>query len=297
MPDGPPLPLLLVGPVTVDHIDDQRMPGGAVSYGAAVAAAFGIRARVLTIAGPDADLTPLEGHDVHLVKSDASVTFVFEPSDDGRRMRVPAQPSRPLSASDLPEDWHDPGTLLIAPLIERDVDTPSFEAIARSTERVGVMTQGLQRALDADGFVDISEPRNISLVRTSSHTYSFFRSEREAALWTNELSQTAVARGARLVTTRGSAGAELRRGEQRLEIDAFPTRSDIDATGAGDVFATALILALGQGEQAALQIAAAFAAASVEQVGPAPLPDLTEIKRRLATGGTAAGGSGRGARA
>lgn len=202
MPDGPPLPLLLVGPVTVDHIDDQRMPGGAVSYGAAVAAAFGIRARVLTIAGPDADLTPLEGHDVHLVKSDASVTFVFEPSDDGRRMRVPAQPSRPLSASDLPEDWHDPGTLLIAPLIERDVDTPSFEAIARSTERVGVMTQGLQRALDADGFVDISEPRNISLVRTSSHTYSFFRSEREAALWTNELSQTAVARGARLVTTR-----------------------------------------------------------------------------------------------
>ena len=296
MTSGPPLPLLLVGPITVDHIGGQRMPGGAVAYGATVASAFGIRARILTIAGPEADLSPLEGHDVQLVEDRATVTFVFEPSEHGRQMRVPERPSRPLSANDLPEDWRSPAMLLLAPLIQGDVDMPSFEAVATSAKRVGVMTQGLQRELQ-DKEVVITAPHDYSFVLTSSHLYTFFRSAREAALWTDEQTTLALERGARLVTTRGSAGAELRRGEQRIEVDAFPIDNSADATGAGDVFATALILALDKGEQAAAQIAAAFAAASVEQVGPAPLPDLAEIERRVAANRPAADESRRGARA
>ena len=295
MKNGPPLPLLLVGPLTVDYIDGERLPGGAVTYGATVASAFGVRARILTIGGPDADLSPLEGHDVQFVEADASVTFVFSPSERGRQMRVPERPSRPLSANDLPDDWRQPGTMLVAPLVQDDVDTASFEPVAAVADRVGVMTQGLQRELDDKHTVSIIPPREYSLVRTSSHSYTFFRSEREAVLWTDEQTKMALDRGARLVTTRGSAGAELRRGDRRYLVEPFPIAADADATGAGDVFATALILALGEGEQAAAQIAAAFAAASVEQVGPGPLPELAEIERRVAAGGTAANGSRRGA--
>jgi sugar/nucleoside kinase (ribokinase family) len=293
---GPPLPLLLVGPVTVDYISGQPMPGGAVNYGAAVATAFGIRARILTIAGPDADLSRLEGHDLHLVEDNATVTFVFEPDAEVRTMRVPQQPSRALSAADLPEGWRAPGTMVIAPLIEGDVDVGSFASVASAADRVGVMMQGLQRELH-DGIVKIVSPLDISLVRTCSHFYSFFRSEREASLWTERQTNEALQRGARLVTTRGRDGAEVRRGDHRLDVEPFPTNTEVDSTGAGDVFATALILALDQGEQAAARIAAAFAAASVEQVGPAPLPDLETIMGRLPTGQPSNGGRSQGDRA
>ena len=80
-------------------------------------------------------------------------------------------------------------------------------------------------------------------------------------------------------------------------MEPFPTNTEVDSTGAGDVFATALILALDQGEQAAARIAAAFAAASVEQVGPAPLPDLETIMGRLPTGQPSNGGRSQGDRA
>lgn len=291
----PPEPLLLVGPVTVDHIGGQRMTGGAVTYGAQVAAAFGIRARILTIAGPDADLGALEGHDVQLVEDAHSVTFVFEQRADGRAMRVPEQPTRPLTADDLPSEWREPGTLMVAPLVEGDVDVASFEPIAAVASRVGMITQGLQRRLDDDHRVEIVEPLSYSLVRSCSHSYTFFRSQREAALWPSEETERAVSRGARLVTTLGSRGAELVTSQERLQVEAFPTTREVDATGAGDVFATALILALDEGEQAAAQIAAAFAAASVEQIGPAPLPNLSEIERRLAAARSTADEARRGA--
>lgn len=297
MTDGPALPLLLVGPVTVDYIGGERTPGGAVSYGAQVAAAFGIRARILTIAGPDADLSALDGHDVHLVSDAHTVTFVFEPSDGVRVMRVPEQPSRPLSATDLPEGWRESRTMMVAPLVRGDVDVDSFSSLATSARQVGVVSQGLQRELVGDHEVQVTQPRDSSLVRSCSHSYTFFRSQREASLWSNEQTTGALSRGARLVTTRGAEGALLEREDARLEVDAFPLQNEVDATGAGDVFATALILALDEGEQAAAQIAAAFAAASVEQIGPAPLPSLSEIRQRLEAAHGSADEPRRGARA
>lgn len=275
-------PLLLVGPITIDHIAGRQQPGGPVSYGAAVATAFGVRARILTIAGPEADLSPLTGHDVEVVQDRGTVTFAFTDGPDGRAMRVPEQPSRPLAASDLPNDWRTSTTLMIAPLIRGDVDVDSFASVARSASRVGVVMQGLQRELVGDE-VRITSPRDSSLVRACSRSYSFFRSRREAQQWTDEQTEAVAKCGATLITTLGADGAEIRRGEHVLPVDPFPLTAEGDSTGAGDVFATALILALDEGEQAAAQIAAAFAAASVEQVGPQPLPTLSEIKQRIAS--------------
>ncbi len=297
MTDGPPLPLLLVGPVTVDVIAGERLPGGPVSYGARVAEAFGIRARILTIAGPDADLTALEGHDLELVEDPHTVTFEIDDRPEGRVMRVPAQPTRALAASDLPRDWERAGTVMITPLLRDDLDIESFAPVAEGAQRVGVMTQGLQRKLDGERIMRLAPPVDNSLVRTCSHSYTFFRSEREAALWTESQLADARAGGARLVTTRGASGALIDGPNGPFEVGAFPTNNAVDATGAGDVFATALILALDEGKQAAAQIAAAFAAASVEQIGPAPLPSLSEIKRRLEAESPAADEQMRGARA
>lgn len=49
--------------------------GGAISYAAAVASAYGVRACIVTAAGPDADLSVFKGHELHVVPAQKTLTF------------------------------------------------------------------------------------------------------------------------------------------------------------------------------------------------------------------------------
>lgn len=49
--------------------------GGAVAYAAAVASAYGVRACIVTAAGPDAELAVFKGHELHVVPTDHTLTF------------------------------------------------------------------------------------------------------------------------------------------------------------------------------------------------------------------------------
>ena len=282
MTGSTPEPVLLVGPVSIDEIAGERRLGGVVSYAASAVAAFGLRARILTIASPGTDLSPLAAfHDLHVVEDSATLTFAFSRTPDGRQLTALARPSRPLTAVDLPHAWRSPAILILGTLIEDDIDLDSFSDIAHSASRVAVATQGLQRhmtPLVTHG--PLSNP--ISLIRICSHTTSLFRSEREAAQWTDDQVTAILATGAAIVTTHGDRGAEVQRNHDRLQIAPVAFESEIDSTGAGDIFASAFILALHEGDAVAGRLAAAFAAASVALRGPGPLPTRAEIERRLA---------------
>ena len=214
---NPPLPLLLAGLLTTDQIQGRRLPGGSISYSTAVATVFGIKARILTVAEPEAD----------------------------------------LSHSDI----------------------PSFNAICASSKRVGVMTQGLQHTLDHDR-VTMPDTHYYLSVLTCTNLYTCFQSKRDTSFWPHHWTNFALKRGARLVTTYSERGAEFRHQQQRFKINAFLAKNRVDTTGAGDVFATAFILALNKGEELAERIAVA----SIENIGPMPLPDLAEIEQRMIAG-------------
>ena len=113
--------VLIVGPVTWDRFPDREGPGGTVSYAARTAAAMGLRAHVLTVAAPGADLSALEGHEVCVVPS--ARTMVFEHVYDGavRTLRVTATPDRVLRPSDLPAHWPAPDVMIVAPLIDGEL--------------------------------------------------------------------------------------------------------------------------------------------------------------------------------
>ena len=51
------------------------MQGGAISYAAAVATAFGVRSCIVTAASSDANLTVFEGHELHIVSTQETLTF------------------------------------------------------------------------------------------------------------------------------------------------------------------------------------------------------------------------------
>ena len=51
------------------------LQGGAIAYAAAVASAYGVKACVVTAAGPDADLAVFSGHELHVVPTNSTLTF------------------------------------------------------------------------------------------------------------------------------------------------------------------------------------------------------------------------------
>ena len=51
------------------------MQGGAISYAAAVATAYGMKACIVTAAAADADLSAFDGHELHVVPTDHTLTF------------------------------------------------------------------------------------------------------------------------------------------------------------------------------------------------------------------------------
>jgi hypothetical protein len=260
-----------------------------VSFAARVAAAFGIRARILTIASADANLTALAGHDVRMVPSEATLTFEHRNTGGGRELRVTlgaksssgtADPARGfrLSARDVPPEWLEASGVILAPLLADDIDVDSFSGFQARF----LLAQGLQRILGSKGEVLVAASPVESLTCRDSQRFIIFLSDVETSKWSPANLQTVVSRSDRVVVTRGTAGATIYRDDQRIEVPAYPA-DVVDTTGAGDVFATAFILAaskLGLVDEEAGLLASAFAAASVERVGPAPLPPLSEVARR-----------------
>ncbi|MFN8639347.1 MAG: PfkB family carbohydrate kinase [Dehalococcoidia bacterium] len=277
---GPRPRVLIVGPVTADVFDDRVAMGGAVTFAARTATAFGLRAQVLTAARPGFDRSPFEGHDLHVVDTDATLAFRHRTVDGRRQLRVIDDAGWTLSPLDLPPAWPTADVLLLAPLLPDDVDVGSFLRLAGPRYRA-VLAQGLLR--DVGGFGEVlacGEPAGV--LASLGLGASVFVSNDDLG----GIDPESVARALReLVVTRGAAGVDVLSGGESQHVDAAPVAAVVDDTGAGDVFASAYVLALtcgvarDRGEAAA--IASRFAADKVQLAGTAPLPRLQEVLARL----------------
>ena len=69
------------------------MQGGAIAYAAAVASAYGVRACIVTAAAPNADLSVFRGHELHVVRTERTLTFEHSYTWWGE---CPSSPETPL---------------------------------------------------------------------------------------------------------------------------------------------------------------------------------------------------------
>ena len=304
--DDQPDPVLIVGAVTWDIVEGERRPGGAVTYAARAAAALGVRAYVLTAAGLDAGLDAFAGHVLAVVPG--AQTMTLEHRFEGgrragtRRQRLIARPERALRPSDLPTHWPAPRTVILGPLLPDDIDVAAFLDIfaERLPEaETALLAQGLQRAVAPDGTIDELDAPSEALLDAARPRVTICLSAEDTARWEPASWNALVRHSRRVVRTLGAAGAEIRTrlgdgtgsGERVHLVPALPA-AVIDTTGAGDVFATALILAMragdpdgdpavdSAGEEVAGRLAAACAAACVERRGAASLPSRAELEAR-----------------
>ncbi|MEI6136506.1 MAG: PfkB family carbohydrate kinase [Chloroflexota bacterium] len=277
--DVSPDPVLLVGAVTWDVVDGERRPGGAVTYAARAATALGVRAYVLAAADADADLEAFAAHELAVVRLEPTMTLEHRFEHGERRQRVAARPDRPLWPGDLPEGWPSSfRTVVLWPLLPDDIDVAGFlEAFpARET---ALLAQGLQRRVASDGTIEQQAYPTAATRDAVRPGVTLCFSAEETAGWPAIELDRFVARSKRVVRTLGADGAEIRTIAGTRHVPALEA-SVVDTTGAGDVFATALILAVRAGEDVAGRLAAACAAACVERPGSAPLPARTELETR-----------------
>lgn len=265
-----------VGHVTLDQTAGGTRPGGSAYYAALTAHQLGLRVALLTSFGPDfpGDALP---PDVAMVNVPAERTTIYELEDSprGRSLTLLSR-AADIEEGHLPDDWRRAPLALLCP-VANEVDPALAASFPEAS--LGVTPQGWMRQRGKGGVItaqrwedaDMVLPRAQILVVSAEDIEPL---EKEALEWLQQVPVGAV--------TRGRHGAFLFVNGERYHVEA-DAAAEVNATGAGDVFATALLIEYqrtGDPWEAAAA-AACCAAASVGAIGAGALPDRPALTARL----------------
>lgn len=265
-----------IGHVTLDLFGAVTRPGGAALFAAITAHRLGLSAAILTSHADDFPLESIPPR-IEVVSVPAPETTRFEHGVDGagRAMRVTAA-ARPLGARDVPEDWRGADIVMVSPVL-REVDPLVLTAFSAAS--TGAAVQGYLRRLHADGRVLYQPWGSPDIVL--DHVQAVFLSREdvnddvaEAEEWFQRVPVGVI--------TDGHRGAHLYVNGERYDVRPRRTR-EVDATGAGDVFAASFMVQYHrQGDPWEAASAAACAASlSVEGEGWATVPDSKALESAL----------------
>jgi sugar/nucleoside kinase (ribokinase family) len=268
---------LLLGHVTRDVLPDgATAPGGTSLYASCMAQRLGLR---VAIVSAPAELPPdlPEAISVAFHESPTPPTFENQYTPQGRRQILHAA-SEPIALADIPAEWRMAPIVHLGPVLG---ETPEALAQAFPSALLGVTPQGWMRAWGPDlpGPIryQVWQPAIELLRRIDALILSIEDVKGDEALvasWSQHCRLIAL--------TRGAEGATLFIAGRPEHVLAFAA-TERDPTGAGDVFAAALLTRLHEtGDPlAAARFAAAAAASSVEGRGVSSLPSRAEVERRL----------------
>ena len=269
--------LLAIGHVTWDRLQGQTVLGGSVTYATQTARKLGWEAAALTSAGPDFDpARDLPGVTTFLARGDATTRFVNNYGEGGARTQVLSSRAGDIVLSLVPEEWRNPDVLLLGG-VAAEIHGRAAEAFA--AEVVGANAQGWVRAFGPGGEVTPCEwqrpDENLAGVHAlflSEHDIpGALRRSRDLMSFVPMIAVTSGWRGLSLVTRDGIE-----------QVPGFP-RTEVDPTGAGDVFAAAFLMRYqetGNPSEAAV-FACCAASCVVEGVATSTLGDRAEILRRI----------------
>jgi sugar/nucleoside kinase (ribokinase family) len=270
---------LLLGHFTRDVLPDgTTAPGGTSLYASYAAQRLG---RHVAVVSAPAELPPdlLETIAVAFHNSPTPPTFENQYTPQGRRQILHAA-SLPITLANIPIEWRTAPIVHLGPVLG---ETPEELAYAFPNALLGVTPQGWMRAWGPDlpGLVAYRpwRPAEQLLQRIDALVLSIEDVKGDEAL------VASWARHCRLVAlTHGANGATLFIAGQPYHVDAFPA-TERDPTGAGDVFAAALLVRLHEtGDPLdAARFAACVAAGSVEGRGASRIPSRSEVESRLQT--------------
>jgi len=281
---------LTIGHVTRDvHADGSFSLGGTVTFAALTAYRLGLVAAIVTCA--DAQLIGelpdyLPGIGMAVQPSSATTTFANRYHEGFRTQYLHAR-AEPVQVEDVPKSWRAAPVVLLGPLAQ-ELAPECVTFFPRSQGVIVAATpQGWLRRWDDDGRVwptpwSAAEqvlPALDVLILSHDDLLPFAdgnRKEADAMLarWSMHVPL--------LVATDGRYGATL---FQRGLTEQFPAYfiTEVDPTGAGDVFAAAFLFYLHKygDPRKAVKFANCTAALSVEHIGITGIPTLDMVAERI----------------
>jgi sugar/nucleoside kinase (ribokinase family) len=275
---------LIVGTITRDVVPGGYVPGGTVTYAGNTAAALGAKVAAVASVGPDVSLCEtMPGIPVRV--RPALVTTTFENVyRDGHRTQWLRGLALSLDLALIPPAWREAPIAHLAPLVD-DVDVDIIDGLSH-VDLLGLTPQGWLRAWDEHGRVRRSSFRQPEALL--SRFDAVVLSEEDV-----EQDWNLIERWSRLspllVATQGSLGCTVFDRGRRWRIPAFPVE-EVDATGAGDVFAAAFFIRFRESGDpiVAARFANCVASFAVEVLGPPRVISLTDVERRLSQATAAA---------
>ncbi len=268
-----------IAPDAVDRVAAWRL-GGTASYAALLAQRLGLRTAVLTATAPDLPLEEtLPGTEIVRVPSARSTQFHNVYTARGRIQRVPQRASL-IDSTSLPEDWRGAKIVLLGP-VAGEVDKALAGRFPQAL--IGVSAQGWLREIGPDDRVRPLPADRWQAEALLRPPHVLFVSDEDLPPpGAPPVLDDWRARVDTLAYTRADRGAEVHHSGVWRHIGCFPANV-VDPTGAGDVFATGLLVRYretGDPWEAA-RFAVCAASFIVEAEGPANIPDREMIEARL----------------
>lgn len=268
-----PVDYLVIGHVARDLTPTGPQLGGTAAYAALTARALGLRAGIVTAVGEDVPLEALNGIPVVSAGSNSSTIFENTYAETGRVQYLRARASR-LELDRVPAPWRSAPIVHLAPIAD-EVDSVLPKGF--SPTLLGLTPQGWMRQWDSDGLISRREWVNSETALARADAVVLSREDVQG----DDLLIEHMAGGTKiLVVTEGAAGAVLYWHGDRRRFHA-PTVREVDATGAGDIFAAAFFVRYlnTRDPWEATRFATLLASHSVERPGLKGIPTTLEIEQ------------------
>lgn len=270
-----PVDYLVIGHLTVDQTPRGPSLGGTAAYSALTARALGLRVGVVTVWGNEIPLDGLEGIPVVAAPAGHSTRFENVYLEAGRLQYI-RQVAPRIDFTLVPEPWRTAKIIHLGPVAQEVAPTlpPGFRPTL-----LGLTPQGWMRTWDEAGKVSSCAWAEAAPAMQAAGVTVF---SVEDVSHDEELIEWLAHQGRLVVVTDGAAGCRLFWNGDSRRFRA-PQVPEVDATGAGDIFATAFFVRLlnTRDPWEAARFAVNLAAHSVARPGLAGVPTQSEINTCL----------------
>jgi len=267
-----PVDYLVIGHLARDLTPAGVRLGGTSAYAALTARAMGLKVGVVTAAGKDLPLDSFQDISLISVSSESDTTFENIYTDGGRVQYLRNRASS-INYESVPTQWRNTSIIHLGP-IANEIDPLLPKDLLPSL--LGITPQGWMREWDDAGLVSRRQWKNADPVLARANAIVF---SREDVNDNDVLIEHMAGQAEILVVTEGSEGAVLYWNGDRRRYSA-PSVTEVDATGAGDVFAAAFFirLSLTHDPWEAARFATLMASISVTRAGLKGIPTQQEVE-------------------